>query len=354
MDRNIFETINVPLGDDDDDQSSEGEMSDEDEWIPPQVEVEELDSGEDEDSPVYATLQPVSIARSSTEQQPTNLGVLNEIAPDDGNGPVDETSSDRMVLGKDKQTEWHSKHFPESRTPRKNILKIPRNKTPGTIDNNIIKTIIQHTNIEGAREKGKEWKHTEATEIKAFIGCLLHTGALHQNDLSVELLFSPVDSNPFVRAAFSMKRFSHLLNHLRFDDKTTRSKRRERDSLAPIRDIWDRFHTNLGKYFIPGESITVDEQPVPFKARCKFIQYMPSKSDKYGMKLFWACDSSTNYPLRGCPYLGKEASSSKPAERNMSIAANIVTSLTRDFQGSDRNVTCDSYFTDLKLAESMA
>ncbi|KAK3765335.1 hypothetical protein RRG08_006370 [Elysia crispata] len=44
MDRNIFETINVPLGDDDDDQSSEGEMSDEDEWIPPQVEVEELDN----------------------------------------------------------------------------------------------------------------------------------------------------------------------------------------------------------------------------------------------------------------------------------------------------------------------
>ncbi|GFN85500.1 hypothetical protein PoB_001200600 [Plakobranchus ocellatus] len=127
MDRNIFETINVPLGNDDDEQSSEGEMSDEDEWIPPQVEVEELDSDDDEDSPVYATLQSVPIARSSIEQQPTNLEELNKIAPDDCNGPVDETSYDRMVLGKDKHTEWHSKPFPKSRIPRKNILKIPRN-----------------------------------------------------------------------------------------------------------------------------------------------------------------------------------------------------------------------------------
>ncbi|GFR99069.1 PiggyBac transposable element-derived protein 4 [Elysia marginata] len=81
---------------------------------------------------------------------------------------------------------------------------------------------------------------------------------------------------------------------------------------------------------------------------------MPSKPDKYGMKIFWACDAATNYPLRGSPYLGKEFSSARPAERNLSIAANVVYTLTSDFQGTGRNVTCDNYFTDLKLAESLA
>ena len=166
---------------------------------------------------------------------------------------------------------------------------------------------------------------------------MLHIEAFHQNDISVELLFSPVDGNPLVRAAFSMNRFSNLLNHLRFDDKTTRSARRERDAFCPIRDSWDAFHSS--KHFVRGESITVDEQLVPFRGRCKFIQYMPGKPDKYGIKIFWACDAKTNYPLRASPYLGKEATGARPADRNVGLAADIVQTWTKDFQVTGRNVT---------------
>ncbi|KAK3701972.1 hypothetical protein RRG08_017862 [Elysia crispata] len=188
--------------------------------------------------------------------------------------------------------------FPESRTPSKNILKIPKQRTPSTnnmtspveaflsyIDNNIIQNLVDCTNIEGARERNAQWKETGFIEIRAFIGCLIHTGALHQHGISVELLFSPVDGNSLACSAFSVKRFSNLLNHLRFDDKSTRSVRRARDVFAPIRDLWDTFHRNLAKFYVPGENITVDEQLVPFRGRCSFIQYIPSKPDKYGIKI---------------------------------------------------------------------
>ncbi|GFN87506.1 PiggyBac transposable element-derived protein 4 [Plakobranchus ocellatus] len=260
-----------------------------------------------------------------------------------------------------------TKPFPDTRTPSKNILKISKNKTPVTnhvtlpndafhlfVDDNMIQKIVHYTNIEGKREKGKEWQDTDSTEIQSFIGCLLHTGALHQNDLSLEMLFSPVDGNSLVRAAFGLRRFSSLLNHLRFDDKATRSARRARDVFAPIRELWDLFHTNLGKHYVAGQNITVDEQLVPFRGRCSFIQYMPSKPDKYGLKFFWASDAASNYPLRGFPYLEKEATSARPAERTMGIAASTVERLTQDVKGTGRNITCDNYFTDLKLAESLA
>ena len=190
-------------------------------------------------------------------------------------------------------------------------------------------------------------------EMKAFIGCLVHTGALHQNSSSVDILFSPVDGNPLLRAAFSMKRFGDLLNHIHFDDKDTRSIRRARDIFAPIRDVWDTFLNNLAKFYVPGENITVDEQLVGFRGRCKFIQYMPSKPDKYGINIFGVSESSSNYPLRGCPYLGKESTSALPAKRNVGRAAETVVSLTRNFQGNGCNVTTDNYFTDQLLAESM-
>ena len=126
--------------------------------------------------------------------------------------------------------------FPKSRTPSKNILKIPKQRTPSTnnvtspvegfllyiyiyiyiyIDNNIIQNLVDCANIEGARERSAQWKETDFIEMKAFLGCLIHTGTLHQHDISVELLFSSVDGNSLVRSAFSVKHFSNLLNHLR-------------------------------------------------------------------------------------------------------------------------------------------
>ncbi|GFN79122.1 PiggyBac transposable element-derived protein 4-like protein [Plakobranchus ocellatus] len=53
---------------------------------------------------------------------------------------------------------------------------------------------------------------------------------------------------------------------LRFDDKPTTSVRRVKDVFVPIRVLWVLFHTNLTRYFVPGQNITVDEQMVSFRA----------------------------------------------------------------------------------------
>ncbi|GFR73734.1 PiggyBac transposable element-derived protein 4 [Elysia marginata] len=218
----------------------------------------------------------------------------------------------------------------------------------------MIDDVVEFTNREGRRVKQTAWRDTDATEMKAFIGCLVHIGAMRQSGCSLKFIFSAIEGNALVKASFSLKRFSSLLNYLRFDDKSTRTVPREEDSFTPIRDLWDSFHGNLAKFYSPGQSITMDEQLVPFRGHCKFIQYIPSKLDKYGTKIFWACDAETNYPLRGIPYLGRVTTSHQPRDRSVSVGASTVTSLTQDFHGSGRNVTCDNFFTDLNLAESLA
>ena len=92
-------------------------------------------------------------------------------------------------------------------------------------------------------------------------------GAPLQNDISVEVLFSLVNRHPFVRAAFSLNRFSNLINYLRFDDKTARSAPCERGVFCPISDLWDAFNSKLAKHFVPGERNSDEEQPVPFRGR---------------------------------------------------------------------------------------
>ncbi|GFO02509.1 pogo transposable element with krab domain [Plakobranchus ocellatus] len=48
-----------------------------------------------------------------------------------------------------------------------------------------------------------------------------------------------------------------------------------------IREIWDLFDANLSKHYHPDQNITIDEQLVPFRGRCGFSQYIPSRPDKY-------------------------------------------------------------------------
>lgn len=100
-----------------------------------------------------------------------------------------------------------------------------------------------------------------------------------------------------------LNRFKSILRFIRFDDKSKRSDRRKTDKLAPIRDLFNMIDLNLSRMYSPGPSLTIDEQLVPYRGRCPFKQYIPSKPDKYGMKLFWICDSATGYTLKAVPYL---------------------------------------------------
>ena len=153
----------------------------------------------------------------------------------------------------------------------------------------------------------------------------------------------------FARASFSRERFLQLTTYLRFDDKETRTARRGRDVFAPFKEFWDDFAKNLTDHYIPGPFITIDEQLVPFRGRCSFLQYLPSKPDRYGLKIFWAVDAENNFPLVAEPYLGKPLG----AQRQVHLGRNVALRLSTPFFKSGRNITTDNFFTDKDLADSL-
>ena len=77
---------------------------------------------------------------------------------------------------------------------------------------------------------------------------------------------------------------------------------RNRDRFAPIRDLFEDANRNLQRHYNPSKCVKVDEQLVPWKGSCIFLQYLPSKPDKYGIKLSLICDSNTAYRLQAIPY----------------------------------------------------
>jgi hypothetical protein len=93
----------------------------------------------------------------------------------------------------------------------------------------------------------------------------------------------------------SLPRFVLFLSAARFDDKTTRAKRRETDKLVPNRELFDSFVSKCQQVYTMSPCVCVDESLVGFRGRCCFRVYMPSKPAKYGIKIWMLCDVGTSF-----------------------------------------------------------
>lgn len=193
---------------------------------------------------------------------------------------------------------------------------------------------------------------TDKVEIKAFVGLLYIAGQYKGGRLNLEDFW---DTDGFgveiFRLTMSLKRFRFLFQAVRFDDRTTREERKKTDRLAPIRDIFQQFVANCQASYSLGENVTLDEKLEAFRGRCAFIQYIPSKPAKYGIKIFALVDSKMFYTSNLEIYAGKQPEGSY-ALSNKSL--DVVERLIAPIHNSGRNVTADNWFSDVSLLKDLA
>lgn len=296
--------------------------------------------------------------KEDSDQEPSDIEENNEQV----NAPVYTSKSG---------LQWNSRPFLKSKRLRRNIVKTKPGITNYSqyantiLDNfNLFITdamkeqICQHTNEEACRyfdtwneknpTKHIEWRPLEKSELDCFLGVLIKAGALRCRKESTREIWTTNASirRSFFTAAMSRNRFELIYKFLRFDDKTTRTERKEHDKLAAIRDTWDTFVINCQKSFQPYETVTIDEQLVCFRGKCPFRQYIKSKPGRYGIKIWAAADVKTSYLCNLQVYTGK-AAGSQP-ERNQGFR--VVSDLVEPFEGSWRGITTDNFFTSVPLA----
>ena len=109
------------------------------------------------------------------------------------------------------------------------------------------------------------------------------------------------------------------------------------------------FQNNCKNNFQPFEYVTIDEQLLGFRGRCPFKQYIPTKPDKYGIKIWICADVKTYYIYNCMPYLGRQ-----PGElRQENVGAKVVCDLLEPLYNSGRNVTVDNFFASIPLANEL-
>ncbi|UYV69082.1 hypothetical protein LAZ67_6002305 [Cordylochernes scorpioides] len=212
-------------------------------------------------------------------------------------------------------SEWNKNHAIIGRTRSHNIIThLPSLKGPAKPKPNcdidifnlfytaaIIKQISEFTNakIEEFRQRISELtkstysNFTSEIEIRAFLGLLYLAGVYKSGHENVESLFaSDGTGREIFHSVMSVKRFLFLLLCIRFDNFKTRCKE---DRLSPIRDIFQTIIENFQSCYTLAEYLTVDEMLVGFRGKCPFKIYIPSKPNKYGIKIVILADSRTHY-----------------------------------------------------------
>lgn len=152
------------------------------------------------------------------------------------------------------------------------------------------------------------------------------------------------------RLTMPLQRFKLLLQNFRLDDKATRLERQKYDKLAAVRTFYDKFNANLPKYFSLSQYATVDEMLWGFRGRCGFRVYMPSKPNKYGIKVYSLVDAKMFYTAKLELYVGQQPTGPyKTDTSNISL----VPRLCEPVWESRRNVTTDNFFTSTELVNKL-
>ena len=149
-------------------------------------------------------------------------------------------------------------------------------------------TICSNTfnNVEAGRALGSEEREVLLCELNAFITLLYVRGACGGKNFPLYNFCNKEGSVSFFQQTMSRNLCHEIMLFLRFDLCSTKSARLQTDKFALISDIWKRFVDNSINCYKPGENITIDEQLLSKKSRCRLTQYMPNKPDKF-CKRFW-------------------------------------------------------------------
>lgn len=211
----------------------------------------------------------------------------------------------------------------------------------------IEKIVVDMTNLYGFRRYKQKWRNVDICTMRAYYGLLLLAGVYRSRGEDITELWDDQKGRPIFRATMSLKLFKLINQCVRFDDKENRMNASERHKLEPIRNVFDKWVQRVRALYVPGKFITVDEQLLPYRGRCPFIQYIPNKPAKYGIKIWVLCDSKSYYAYNLEVYVGRNRNSTPEVNQ----AENVVMRLVDGLNG--RNVTADNWFTTYSLARQL-
>lgn len=178
-------------------------------------------------------------------------------------------------------------------------------------------------------------------DIRAYIGLNIAMGIVGLPEISDYWSREPILRSPWFASVMPRNKFYAISRFLHFVDKQAAPSRNDDnyDKLWKIRPIVKFVQERAQKMYVPGEHISIDESMIGTKARLGFIQYLPKKPTKWGVKVWVCAEANTGYVYRFEIYTGKSELSPN------GLAYDVVMRLLEGLLDSGRTLYCDNFYT---------
>ena len=142
-------------------------------------------------------------------------------------------------------------------------------------------------------------------------------------------------------------RFQLIMKFLHFNDNSNQIPRGQpgHDRLFKIRPFLSKLIANFQQMYVPSRNISIDESMIGFKGRISFLQYMPKKPQKWGMKAWALSDSVSGYVWNWKLYQGKD----DEIDTSHGLGYGVVMELIKKLANKGYHLYCDNFYSSPHL-----
>ena len=186
-------------------------------------------------------------------------------------------------------------------------------------------------------------------ELLAYFGVIIAMGMYKLPKLSDYWKTTGIGAMPWFRSVFSKNRFLAISKYLHINDNTKRPEQGQLGhKLFHVQPVIDWLVRAFQSQYTPSQQLSVDEQMVGTRCRISFLQYMPKKPKKFGIKIWTLCEAKTGYCCNFQIYTGKSES-----EQECGLAYRVVFDLLQPFLNKWYQVFFDNFFSSTKLVADL-
>lgn len=158
-------------------------------------------------------------------------------------------------------------------------------------------------------------------------------------------------TTPIFPKLMSLRRYLHIKKNLHFSNNETYDPQTHPNpKLNKIWQIYETINEKFSTLYIPERDISVDESLLLYKGRLGWVQYIPVKRSRFGIKMYMLCESKTEYLYSFIIYTGKGTIISQKY-KDMPMTSQVVLLLADSLLDMGYCITTDNYYTSPQLAD---
>ena len=189
-----------------------------------------------------------------------------------------------------------------------------------------------------------KWLEVCFEELLAFLGMVIAMGLVNLSSIPDFFSLEPILSHPWFPSIMSRNRFQQINKYFHISNSALYPN----DKLAKVRPFVEHLVDKFRTHWTPHQHISIDEQMIGTRCRVSFIQYMPKKPMKFGVKNWVLADSVMPFVCNFQIYTGKEEGTAEQG-----LASRVVFDLMEPYLYKGHRLFTDNFYSSPTLFKDL-